>query len=133
MEEKISIPGIGEGLEPAQENLEAAEERFKKIAPLFIDKLLIVTGNKPEVVKEILEEIANVTGFAAGISHAELRLNWERNRTDPKHPSPHRTIPRQESSNYAQSAGEKILSTLQLVEERAELVEKGQSPIQLGK
>ena len=114
----------------AQENVAEAEHVLAATTPLLVDRLLIATGGDTELVKNLMEDIANLAGQAGTLAVAKRRESAVRYQSEHKELHPDNLGLRQESILFGQGGAQPIVSALNKIQDRAELVAKGESPAQ---
>jgi hypothetical protein len=114
----------------AQENVTEAERVLNVTTPLLIDRLLIATGGNVALVTELMSDIANLAGQAGALAVAKRRENSAKYQTEHQELQPDNMSPRQDSVLFGDEGAQPIISALEKIQERADLVAKGESPVQ---
>lgn len=133
MGEEVIRSDFERGLKGAGENVERLKEIQRKCLELFTDRLLIATGNKPDIAEDLLKDVANIAGHAAAVAVGQLRLDLEESKIDPKlYRPPHEMPPKQESLFFSSEGIDEITDGLRrgLVKDRSKIVAEGESPVQ---
>lgn len=114
----------------AQDNAHEAERVLTSTTPLFIDRLLVVTGGNVELVEDLMKDVANLAGQAGALAVAERRVAAVTHTTETSELHPDNMPPRQDSGLYGNKGTQPIISALDTIQERADLVARGASPVQ---
>lgn len=114
----------------AQENVAEAERVLSATTPLLVDRLLVATDGTVELVESLMKDIVNIAGKAGTLAVARRRENAERYRTEDADLHPDNMSPRQDSILFGHDGAQPIKSLLDKIQERADLVAKGESPVQ---
>ena len=114
----------------AQGAVTEAKRVLEQTVPLLIDRLLIVTGGNTSLVLELMQDIANIAGQAGTLAVALRRKQAVKYRDEHQELHPDKMNVRQESVLFGQDGAKPTVDSLTTIEERAQLVKEGKSPIQ---
>lgn len=117
-------------LTAVQENVAEAERVIQTTTPLLIDRLLVATGGNVELVEDLMKDVANLAGQAGALAVAKRRESAARYQNENKELHPDNLSLWQESILFGQDGAQPIVSALDKIQERADLVAKGKSPVQ---
>lgn len=124
-------PAPSEELQKAQGAVAEAKRILKATSPLLIDRLLIATNGNEELVHSLMQDITNTAGQAGTLAIALRRERAITYETEHQELHPDSMPISQESVLFGQDGARPIVDVLKTLDERAELVAKGKSPIQL--
>lgn len=118
-------------LTEAQGAIAEARRVLKATTPLLVDRLLIATNGNKELVHSLMQDIANTAGQAGTLAVALRRERAATYEAEHRELHPDSIPISQESVLFGQDGARPIVRALETIEERAELVAKGKSPVQL--
>ena len=111
-EEAIPSPSLVE----AQENLADAQEKIGISNDILIENLLQATNGNVALVKDLMKDVANVSGHAGTLAVAERRVSAEKHKTnDPHDLHPDKMPAKQESQLYGSQGAQPIISAIEKI------------------
>jgi hypothetical protein len=114
----------------AQRQVAEAKRVLGATTPLLIDRLLVATNGNKDLVEGLMQDVASTAGQAGTLAVALRRENAAKYETEHRELHPDTMSARQESGLFGNDGAQPIIEALKTIDTRAELVAKGQSPVQ---